>query len=116
MTIRDSIAGAQLSGPAFEFRFDPSDPTFAGHFPTHPILPGVFQLEMARAVTESVLGCPLEIREISKAKFQRPILPAEVVRVELKWSETDGAIRVHAIFLVGDERAGETVMILWRSK
>ena len=114
MTMRDSIVRARIS--ATEFRFDPGDPTFAGHFPTQPILPGVFQIEMARTVAESLVGGRLDIREISKAKFQRPIRPAEVVRVELKWSEADGAIRAYATFQVGDERAGEVVMILWRSE
>ena len=60
---------------------------FAGHFPDRPMLPGVFQLEMAHVAAESVLNCPLAVREIPKAKFQRPILPGEIVRLELKLSE-----------------------------
>jgi 3-hydroxymyristoyl/3-hydroxydecanoyl-(acyl carrier protein) dehydratase len=124
MTMRDSIAAARISGPApqadgaavFEFRFGAEDPTFAGHFPSHPLLPGVFQLEMTRAAAEWVLHCPLAVREIRKAKFQRPIFPAEIVRLELKCSEAGGSIRAQAAFSVGGQRAGETTMTLWRNK
>lgn len=123
MTMRDSINAARISGPiretdgvaVFEFQFGADDPTFAGHFPTHPLLPGVFQLEITRSAAESVLNCSLAIREISKAKFQRPILPMEIVRVELKWSEAGGTIQARANFSVGGERAGETMMMLCRN-
>ena len=123
MTMRESIAAAHVSGPqltadglaVFEFRFGADDPTFAGHFPTHPLLPGIFQLEMARAAAEWVLNCRLAVREIGKAKFQRPIYPSECVRLELKWSGTGDTIRARASFSVGGQRAGETSMRLWRS-
>ena len=124
MTMRDSSAAARIGGPcreadsatAFEFRFGADDPVFAGHFPAHPLLPGVFQLEMTRAAAEWALQCALTLREVSKAKFQRPILPAEIVRVELKWSETAGSIRAGASFSVAGQRAGETSMLLRRSE
>ena len=123
MTMRDSIAAARISGPCpqtggavvFEFRFGADDPTFAGHFPTHPLLPGVFQLEMTRAAAEWVLDCPLALREVIKAKFQRPIFPAEIVRLELKVSQTGDSIRARADFSVGGQRAGETTMTLCRN-
>lgn len=122
--MRESIAAARISGPermpdgtaVFEFRFGADDPAFAGHFPTHPLLPGVFQLEMTRAAAEWVLNCRLGVREISKAKFQRPIYPAECVRMELKWSEAGDTIRALASFSVGGQRAGETRMKLWRNE
>lgn len=123
MNMRATIATARVSGPertgenqaVFTFRFAAKDPLFAGHFPSHPLLPGVFQLEMTRAAAEWVLTCRLGVREISKAKFQRPIYPAELVRLELQWSEDGDTIRARASFTVGGQRAGETAMRLWRS-
>ena len=124
MTMRGSIAAARISGPrleadgtaVFEFRFGADDPTFAGHFPTRPLLPGVFQLEMARVVAEAVLNCRLAVREITKAKFLRPIGPAETVRVELNLSEKDGTIHARAGFSVQGQPAGETILQLRRSE
>ncbi len=124
MTMRDSINAARIGEPrqtadgivVLEFSFGANDPTFAGHFPGHPILPGVFQLEMARMAAQSALGCPLSIREIRKAKFRRPILPGENVRLELKVSSKDGAVQAHACFSVGGQPAGETDLLLWRNE
>jgi 3-hydroxymyristoyl/3-hydroxydecanoyl-(acyl carrier protein) dehydratase len=123
MTMRDSIAAARISGPVrqangesvFEFRFGADDPTFAGHFPGRPLLPGVFQLEMARAAAEWVLGCSLGVSEVWKAKFMRPILPNELVRVCLELSESGGMVHARADFSVCGQRAGETALRLWRS-
>ncbi|MFO1487270.1 MAG: hypothetical protein U1F65_02220 [Verrucomicrobiota bacterium] len=121
--MRESILAAQVSGPqpdaegrtVFEFRFPAHDPVFAGHFPENPILPGVFQLELVRVAVEAVLHCPLLVREIPKAKFRLPISPNETVRLELKWTEKDGAIQARAGFSVGPQTAGETLLTLARA-
>ena len=123
MTMQETIAAAQVAGPIvqadgsaiFEFRFSKDDPTFAGHFPMRPVLPGVFQLEMARMAAERVLKSALYLHEIPKAKFLRPILPDELVRLDLKLSEKEDSIHARASFSVGDRPAGETLLILWRN-
>jgi 3-hydroxyacyl-[acyl-carrier-protein] dehydratase len=123
MTMRDSIRRAQISGPQpnpdgsarLEFCFPTDDPTFAGHFPTRPLLPGVFQLEMARIASEAVLNCPLTVREVTKAKFLRPIIPAEIVRVELKLIEKPDTIQARARFSVTGQPAGEAILQLARN-
>ena len=123
MTMRSSIAAAQIAGPqieaegtaVFEFRFGKDDATFRGHFPMRPVLPGVFQLEMARLAVEHALNCSLALREIPKAKFLRPILPDEIVRLELKMLEKDNSINVRAHFSVAGRPAGETLLVLWRN-
>ena len=121
MSMKDSIAAAQAGGPLeteggarFNFCFAADDPVFAGHFPGNPILPGVFQLELTRLAAESVLKRPLVLREISRAKFRLPISPSETIRVELKLTEKDDAIQARASFSVGDQPAGETILMLGR--
>lgn len=120
MTMRDSIAAARVSGPetnfagatCFTFRFPASDPTFAGHFPTRPLLPGVFQLEIARFAAELALKHPLSVREITKAKFLRPIIPDETLRVELKLVAKADMIQARASFSVTGQPAGEAILLL----
>jgi len=122
MTMQSSIAAARISGPlpqpegtmVFEFRFSADDPTFAGHFPTRPLLPGVYQIEVARAAAQWAISSLLAVREISRAKFLRPILPGEIVRLDLKLSEADGTIRARANFSVSGTRAGEMHLELRR--
>ena len=123
MTMRGSIAAAQIGSPLIEadgtsvlqFRFAKEDPTFAGHFPMRPVLPGVFQIAMAHAAAEQVLNDSLALREISKAKFLRPILPEEIVQLNLKLSEKNNGILARAIFSVGGRAAGDTLLVLWRN-
>jgi 3-hydroxymyristoyl/3-hydroxydecanoyl-(acyl carrier protein) dehydratase len=123
MTMQSSIAAARIGNPqqnadgvnVFEFRFGADDLVFAGHFPNRPLLPGVFQLEMARMAAEWILKRPLAVREIVKAKFQRPILPDELVRLELELSEADKIIQARANFFVGEQTAGETILSLWQN-
>lgn len=92
------------------FRFSEDDPTFRGHFPGRPILPGVYQIEIARCAAELVLRRSFVVKEIVKAKFLRPIIPGEVVKVELKLSEKADSIQARATFSVIGQPAGEVLM------
>ena len=121
--MRDSILAARIGdlqagadGSAIlEFRFPANDPTFAGHFPTRPLLPGVYQLEMTHVTAEAALNCSLAVREITKAKFLRPIVPGETIRVELKLTDKPGSIQALARFSVKGQPAGEAIMQLARN-
>ena len=123
MNMSESIQAARLGDvertsdglAVLIFRFDAAQPVFAGHFPGHPILPGVFQLEMARVAAETILNGAMRVREITKAKFRRPILPAETIRLELKLSENAGTTQARAVFSVEGEPAGETILQLMRA-
>jgi 3-hydroxymyristoyl/3-hydroxydecanoyl-(acyl carrier protein) dehydratase len=122
MSMQMSIMAARTHGPtqeadgtfSVEFCFPENEPLFAGHFPHRPMLPGVFQLELARVAAELALSSKLAVREISKAKFVRPILPTEKVRANLKFSEKENGLLARARFSVGDQPAGETLLLLTR--
>ena len=124
MTLREAILAARKGEPIrmtdgttqFEFEFGPDDAIFRGHFPTHPLLPGIVQLEMTRMAAEWVLTGPLDLREISKAKFQRPILPAERIRLELSVTAAGQTIRAKGVYSVDGQLAGETTLRLWRNE
>lgn len=107
---RRAVGTASIS-----FRFAATDPVFAGHFPTQPLVPGVFQLEMARLGAEWLLGERVRVREVTKAKFLRPIVPSELVQMNLKVSEEKTSIGVRASFSVGGQAAGETILKLERA-
>ncbi len=120
MNLRESISTARKAGPtpepegayAFEFNFSADDPVFAGHFPNRPILPGIFQLEIVRMAVEWVQNRPLAVGEIAKAKFQRPILPGETLKLNLKLSVAEGVISARANFICGGQPAGEAFLKL----
>ena len=118
--MRDAIERAQRGGagrdgdgnPVFEFRFAEGEPLFRGHFPGRPLLPGVFQIEMARRAAEWATGRCFAVREVGKAKFTRPILPGETVRLALRLAEAAGAVSAAARLSVGGEPAGEVQLTL----
>jgi 3-hydroxymyristoyl/3-hydroxydecanoyl-(acyl carrier protein) dehydratase len=70
---------------------------------------------MARASAEWTLDCPLGVREVSRAKFLRPIAPDVAVRLELKWTETNGIIHVQTWLSIGGQPTGEATLQLWRN-
>lgn len=123
MTMRNSILAARIGSPQTsteglatqEFCFRADDPTFAGHFPTRPILPGIFQLEMARVMAQEVSSCSFAVREITKAKFLWPIVPEQTIRVELKLVAKDEAIQARANFFADGRSAGEAILQLVRN-
>ena len=120
MTLCDSISAARKSGPvlqtddshAFEFNFSADDPAFAGHFPNRPILPGIFQLEIIRLSAEWILHRKLSVQEIAKAKFQRPVLPGEILKLNLKLSEAENVVSARGNFICGGQPAGEALLKL----
>lgn len=72
--------------------FTSNEAFFAGHFPVHPIVPGVLQVEAIRQLCCCFLpGCAREKRiwKLEKVKFRRPILPGDrmIIEAELLSSE-----------------------------
>jgi len=108
----------QLSGPEpqpdssfrFGFSFPAWHPVFAGHFPGHPLLPGIFQIELARAAGERLRQRPLRIQEVVRAKFNRPVGPDDSVQLRLKCTPDGEDLLVHARFSVGGQPVGETIL------
>lgn len=70
----------------------PADhPTFAGHFPGNPIVPGVVLLDRAILFAEEMLGQPGLNWQVGNAKFFSPVLPEQALTFVLD-SKPSGAI------------------------
>ena len=69
-----------------------NEPFFVGHFPNHPVMPGVLIIE-SMAQTSAVLGVKtlgpeaagkvVYFMSIDGAKFRRPVVPGDQMRVEV---------------------------------
>ena len=76
-----------------------NEPFFQGHFPGHPVMPGVLLVEaMAQAggilafKSADVEGKLVYFMGIDKAKFRRPVVPGDTVEFVLKVTKQRGAI------------------------
>ena len=80
-----------------------NEPFFAGHFPGYPIMPGVLIVEAMAQAGGAMLLTEVEDRSnklivftgIEKARFRRPVVPGDQLRIEvvmLSWRE--GASRI----------------------
>jgi 3-hydroxyacyl-[acyl-carrier-protein] dehydratase len=67
-----------------------NEPFFQGHFPGNPIMPGVLIVEaMAQvagllAFNSGVKGTTVYFMAIEKAKFRKPVLPGDQLRLSIK--------------------------------
>lgn len=61
------------------FVIAPDHPALAGHFPGHPVVPGVILLDHAIVLIGAALAQPLEIFQLGSVKFLSPVSPGEPV-------------------------------------
>jgi 3-hydroxymyristoyl/3-hydroxydecanoyl-(acyl carrier protein) dehydratase len=66
-------------------RIDAAHPALAGHFPGHPVVPGVVVLERVVAALRAWRGGRVEKLEV---KFLQPLLPGEDAVIELHAEST----------------------------
>jgi 3-hydroxyacyl-[acyl-carrier-protein] dehydratase len=71
----------------FQIEIPAASPLFAGHFPGHPILPGIAHL----AMVERALGEPLAA--VRSMKIRRPVMPGETLELSLGAPGGDGWTR-----------------------
>ena len=76
-----------------------NEPYFAGHFPGHPIMPGVLQLEAIAQVAGIVLLKSTEkvsqmayFMSAEEVKWRKPVVPGDVLVIEVELTKVRGKI------------------------
>ena len=76
-----------------------NEPFFQGHFPGHPIMPGVLILEAMAQVggilafkSANVTNKVVYFMGIDRARFRKPVLPGDVLALNLEVIKTRGTI------------------------
>jgi 3-hydroxyacyl-[acyl-carrier-protein] dehydratase len=93
-----------------------NEPFFQGHFPEHPIMPGVLILEAMAQVGGAYVSALDGIGDdkltyfagIDKARFRKPVLPGDVLRMEMELvSKRRGIYMFSGKAYVGDTLVAE---------
>jgi len=92
-----------------------NEPYFQGHFPDHPVMPGVLIIE-AMAQTAAVVvvrtmgpqaeGKLVYFMSVEQARFRKPIGPGDTVRIIVQKQRSRGNVWKFK----GEARVGETLM------
>src|ERR1700758_2160803 len=96
-----------------------NEPFFQGHFPNLPIMPGVLIVEAIAQDGGALLLTEVEDRDqklmvctgIERARFRRPVLPGDQVRIEVdvkSWRMN--AVRMEGKAFVGEKRVAEATV------
>ncbi|WP_424986936.1 hypothetical protein [Microbulbifer sp. S227A] len=56
---------------------------FQGHFPDHPVLPGVAQLDWAVGFARRCFGLGMPVRQVQQLKFKSLVPPGTVMQLTL---------------------------------
>ena len=97
-----------------------NEPFFAGHFPNLPIMPGVLIVEAIAQAGGALLLTEVEDRSnklimftgIERAKFRRPVVPGDQLRIEVElkaWRAVENmiAVRMEGKAYVDGQRVAE---------
>lgn len=61
----------------------PDHPSLAGHFPGHPVVPGVVLLDEVLDLLRQSLPGPLVVTGLPMVKFTSPLKPEEIVTIRV---------------------------------
>jgi UDP-3-O-[3-hydroxymyristoyl] N-acetylglucosamine deacetylase/3-hydroxyacyl-[acyl-carrier-protein] dehydratase len=96
-----------------------NEPFFQGHFPGHPIMPGVLIIEAMAQVGGMLLMGAIEEPEnkvvyfmsLDKIKFRRPVKPGDQIRFELEMQQIRGSVcKMRGVGLVDGTVVAEAEM------
>jgi len=93
-----------------------NEPFFQGHFPGHPIMPGVLIIEAMAQVGGAYVTVLDDIADdqvtyfvgIDKARFRKPVQPGDVLRMEIELvSRRRGIYQFKGKAFVGDTKVAD---------
>ncbi len=79
-------------------KLNPDHVIYSGHFPGHPVTPGVIQMQIVHELVENHFGKNLQLIEIDDCKFLRIINPWErdEVQISVQYTADNGHLHVKA--------------------
>ena len=79
--------------------FNAAHAIFKGHFPDHPVVPGVCMMEILKELLQKQVGKPLMLHNASNVKFLQLMTPATQPVIKIGWKEHEEGYTVNATFI-----------------
>lgn len=97
-----------------------NEPFFQGHFPGHPVMPGVLQVEaMAQLASILILRQPEHTGKIGyfmsadDVKFRRPVFPGDTLMIHVEMTKARrGVVVAHGHCAVNEQIVSEAKLML----
>jgi 3-hydroxyacyl-[acyl-carrier-protein] dehydratase len=93
-----SITGGE-KGMSASILLHPDHIIFSGHFPGHPVMPGVVQLQIVHELLEYYFERKMKLQELIECKFLKILDPSEhsTVEIEIECSVQENMMQVKAV-------------------
>jgi len=97
-----------------------NEPHFTGHFPNHPVMPGVLIIEAMAQVAGVLVLSKIPDREkklvflatVEQAKFRKPVVPGDQLRIEVNILKLKPSVaKMHCEASVEGARAAEADLV-----
>lgn len=82
-----------------QIELNPNHALYQGHFPGHPVVPGVCLLQIIKECTENIRNERLQYVQMASCKFLAAVVPSEMscLQLTLKLNEMeDGLLKLQA--------------------
>ena len=98
-----------------------NEPYFEGHFPNHPIMPGVLQLEAIAQVAGILMlkkaenfGKLAYFMAAENVKWRKPVFPGDILTIDVELTKTRGKIgkAIGKCLVNGEEVSGALITFM----
>jgi hypothetical protein len=106
-----AAASQRLDGSEYGARIVPSADwiVFAGHFPGHPVLPGIAQVDWAIEYGKRAFDIEANFLRLDVVKFRRTISPGMELSLELQWRAAQSTLAFRWTSTEGEHSSGRAV-------
>lgn len=94
-----------------------NEPHFLGHFPDHPIMPGVLIIEAMAQASALLVTCNPDFdaenklvyfMSIDNAKFRKPVVPGDVLELHIEVVQNRGSVwKMSGVAIVEGQKVSE---------
>ena len=72
---------------------------YTGHFPGHPVTPGVIQMQIVHELLEQHLNRKLKLKNMPQCKFLKILNPNETTQIDIhiEYEHQEGIMKIKAI-------------------